>query len=139
MLYEIMLNALRSTLDLENPKSNPHIDGIVDFAQSKAVDLATIQMKKLTIHQLAAGPATHSTTPATEPSNVHSVQTKTSKGPPQPINKRKGKGKKCGGGNNKKLDKNAKGEKDEKRKVKFPCKSCDDDHLTHQFPWMEEA
>jgi hypothetical protein len=23
--------------------------------------------------------------------------------------------------------------------VKFPCKICDEDHLTHQFPQMEEA
>jgi hypothetical protein len=25
-----------------------------------------------------------------------------------------------------------------KKKVKFPCKLCTNDHLTHQFPWHEE-
>jgi hypothetical protein len=33
-----------STLDLENPKSNPHVDGIVGFSQSIAADLATSHM-----------------------------------------------------------------------------------------------
>jgi hypothetical protein len=27
----------------------------------------------------------------------------------------------------------------EKGKVKFLCKLCMDDHLTHQFSWLEEA
>jgi hypothetical protein len=53
--------------------------------------------------------------------------------------KKKGKGKKGSGGNNKKLDKNVEGAKDEKRKVKFPCNICEEYHLTHQFPRMEEA
>jgi hypothetical protein len=26
-----------------------------------------------------------------------------------------------------------------KRKVKFPCNICMENHLTHQFPWLEEA
>jgi len=43
----------------------------------------------------------------------------------------KGKGKKCGGGNNKNSNKSDEGEKDEKRKVNFPYNLCDDDHLTH--------
>jgi hypothetical protein len=29
--------------------------------------------------------------------------------------------------------------KNEKKKVKFPCNICMDDHLTHQFPWIEEG
>jgi hypothetical protein len=37
----------------------------------------------------------------------------------------------------KKANKNFEGEKNENRKVKFPCKICGDDHLTHQFLNME--
>jgi hypothetical protein len=29
LLYEMMLNAPCSNLDLENPNTNPHVDGIV--------------------------------------------------------------------------------------------------------------
>jgi hypothetical protein len=39
----------------------------------------------------------------------------------------------------KKYDKNVEREKDEKMKVKFPCKLCGDDHLTDKCPQMEEA
>jgi hypothetical protein len=55
---------------------------------------------------------------------------KTQKGPQHPRDK-KGKGKKVVGEIIKKSDKNAKREKHEKRKVKFPCKLCGDDHLKH--------
>ena len=34
---------------------------------------------------------------------------------------------------------NAGGDKQPKCKVKFPCKLCKDDHLTHLFPHMEDA
>jgi hypothetical protein len=139
MLYEIMSDVSCSTLDLENPKSNPHVDGIVGSAQTKVADLATSQMQKLVIQQPVVGLTSGSTTPTTQSFDVHSVQIKTSKGPQQPSEKKKGKGKKGSGGNNKKYDKNVEGAKDEKRKVKFPCKICDEYHLTHQFPWMEES
>lgn len=67
------------------------------------------------------------------------MQSKTQKGPRQPEDKKKGKGKKSGGGKDKKPNKNVEGAKDEKRKAKFPCKLCGDDHLTHQCPKMEET
>ena len=65
------------------------------------------------------------------------------KGTQQPGGKnKKGKDKKGGEKNknkNVKSDANVGGAKKEKKKVKFPCKICSDDHLTHQFPKMEEA
>jgi hypothetical protein len=67
---------------------------------------------------------------------VHYILFKTQKGPQQPGDN-KCKRKKCGGENNENYDKNVEREKDEKRKVKFPCKLCGDDHLTHQFPQTE--
>jgi len=139
MLYDIMPNTLRSTLDLENPKSNPHVDGIVGFSQKKSTGLATSQMKKLVIQQLIVSPSFGSTTPATRSSDIHLVKTKTLKVPEQPKENKKVKGDKGGGGNNKKSNKNDEGAKDEKRKVKFPCKLCNDDHLSHQFLQMEES
>ena len=35
--------------------------------------------------------------------------------------------------------KNADGGKKENKKVKFPCKLCQEDHLTHLFPFMDQA
>jgi uncharacterized protein (UPF0261 family) len=64
---------------LENPKSNPHVDGIVGSSQTKVTDLATSQMQKLVIQQPAVGPASGSTTPTTQSSDIHSVQMKTSR------------------------------------------------------------
>jgi hypothetical protein len=64
------------------------------------------------------------------------------KGTQQPGGKnKKGKDKKGGGNNNKnpKFDVNVGGAKKEKRKVKFPCNICSEDHLTHQCPKLEEA
>jgi hypothetical protein len=134
ILYEIMPNVSRYTLEMENTKSNPHVDGILDSAKSKSIDLTASQMQKLVIQHLVAGPTISSTTPDTESFDVHFVKTKTPKGPQHLKDKRKGKGKKGVGDNNKSLDKNVEGEKDEKIKVKFPCNICDDDHLTHEFP-----
>jgi hypothetical protein len=65
-------------------------------------------------------------------------------------NKRKGRGnnRKGGRNNDNKPKDNAKNDrlkvnagegKKEKRKVKFPCKLCIDDHLTHLCPKLEEA
>jgi hypothetical protein len=123
---------------LGKEKSTPHVDGIVGSTQSKVTDLVTNQMQNLAIQQPAVGLAPGSTTPTTQSSDVHFVHSKTQKGPQHPGDK-KIKGKKGGGGNNKKYDKNVEREKDEKRKVKFPCNICGDDHLTHQFPQMEES
>jgi hypothetical protein len=96
-------------------------------------------MQQLSIQQTVVGPTSGSTTPTTQSSDVHTVQSKTQKGPQHPREKNKGKGKKGSGGNDKNPNKNVEGEKSEKRKVKFPCNICGDDHLTHQCPKMEEA
>jgi hypothetical protein len=79
------------------------------------------------------------TTPTTQSSNVHTLQSKTQKDPQQPEQKKKGKGKKGNGGNDKKDNKNVEGGKYENMKVKLPCKSFGEYYLTHQFPQREEA
>ena len=60
-------------------------------------------------------------------------------------NKKKGKNN-CKGGNKNENDNfndknalNARGDKQSKCKVKFPCKLCKEDHLTNLFPHMEDA
>ena len=53
---------------------------------------------------------------------------------------RKRKVKKGEGNQNKpKPANNADGGKKEKKKVKFPCKLCQEDHLTHLCPLMDQA
>ena len=78
--------------------------------------------------------------------NVLLVHCSDQKGNQQPErNKKKGKNN-CKGGNrnenansNDKNTRNARGDKQSKRKVKFPWKLCKDDHLTHLCPRIEEA
>jgi hypothetical protein len=94
-----------------------------------------------------------SSTP-TQSTDVHSVQSLTNQnGNQQPGgNKKKGRGNNRKGGrsnnnkkkpkdniNNDKSNNNAGEGKKEKRKVKFPCKLCMDDHLTHLSPKLEEV
>jgi hypothetical protein len=61
----------------------------------------------------------------------------TSKGPQQTIGKKKNKGKKGGGGNDKTIGNNVEGEM-KKKKVNFPCKICKEYHLTHLYPKIKE-
>jgi hypothetical protein len=83
--------------------------------------------------------------------DVHSVQSSTNpNGKQQPGgNKKKGQGNNRKGGknnnnkskdndNNEKSNNNASEGKKERRKVKFPCKLCTDDHLTHSLPKLVE-
>ena len=84
----------------------------------------------------------------TQSVNVLSVQSLNPKGNQQlGRNKKKGKNNNKGGNNNNNgaNDKNNNnnnnygGDKKSKQKVKFPCKLCRDDHLTHLCPRMEDA
>jgi hypothetical protein len=45
MLYEIIPDAPRSTLDLTKPKSGPHVDGIVGSSQRKSINMISNQMQ----------------------------------------------------------------------------------------------
>jgi len=74
---------------------------------------------------------------ATQTLEVHSVQSKNAKSNQQPKGKRKSKRKKDKG--DKKAANNANEGKNEKKKVKFLCNICTDDHFTYQCPWLEEA
>ena len=82
----------------------------------------------------------------TQMASVLSVQSSDQKGNSQPRrNKKKGKNNCRGGNKNENSNSNDKnsyndgGDKQSKRKVKFPCKLCKEDHLTHLRPHMEDA
>ena len=78
--------------------------------------------------------------------SVLSIQSSDQKGNQQPgRNKKKGKNNRKGGNRNENANPNeknswnARGDKESKRKVKFPWKLCKDDHLTHLCPHIEDA
>ena len=76
---------------------------------------------------------------APSPQNANVFAQTSQKGNQQPGGK-KNKGKKGDGNQNKpKPVNNANGGKKEKKKVKFPCKLCQEDHLTHLCPLMDQA
>ena len=78
--------------------------------------------------------------------SVLSIQSSDQKGNQQPgRNKKKGKKNRKGGNKNGNANSNDKksrndgGDKQPKRKVKFPCKLCKEDHLTHLCSQIEES
>ena len=102
-------------------------------------------MIKLSINQSASGKAMDLSQP-TQTASVLSEQSSDQKGNQQPVrNKKKGKNNHKGGNKNENAnynDKNARnaaGDKQSRRKVKFPCKLCKEDHLTHLCHHMEDA
>jgi hypothetical protein len=65
MLYEILPDAPRSTLDKAKQKFGPHADGIVGSTQSKSMDLLSNQLQQLSIQQTVANQTPSSASPAT--------------------------------------------------------------------------
>jgi hypothetical protein len=151
MLCEIILDASRSNYD---PRQNPrnYVDSIIDSTNDYTMDLVTNQLKDLSLNQFVAGQATtsSSTTSSTDVHYVHSSSNPNGNQQPRG-NKKKGQGnnhkdvknnnnnKAKYENNNDKSNNNVGEGKKEKRKVKFPCKLCKDDHLTHLCPKIEES
>lgn len=84
-----------------------------------------------------------STPSPSQPSSIDAVQASNPKGNQNSDGKKKGRGKKKnqdGKGNANKSDNGAgEGGKEPKKKVKFPCKLCSGDHLTHLCPKIQDA
>jgi hypothetical protein len=147
MLYHLLPNALRSTY---NPMQNPecHADGIIGSANVKYVDSVTNQLKEFPLSQSIRGPASFVSSNPTQSTDVHLVQSSANpNGNQQPGgNKKKGRNN-CKGGkngnkpkeNNENMGSNDGEGKKEKCKVKFPCKLCTDDHLTHLCPKLAKV
>jgi hypothetical protein len=72
MLYEILLNARRSSYD---PRQNlgPHADGIVGSANVKSTDSVTSHLKELSLNQSVGGPALSVSPTPTQSLDVHSM------------------------------------------------------------------
>jgi hypothetical protein len=150
MLYEILLDTPWSNYD---PRQNlrPHADGILGSANVKYVDSVTSHLKELYLNHSIGGIASFVSSTPTQSTDVHYVQSSTNlNGIQQPGgNKKKGHSNNCMGGknnnkpkenyNNEKSNSNVGEEKKERRKVKFPCKLCTDDHLTHLCPKISEV
>ena len=144
LLYEIIPNAPHSSFD-PKVKPGPHANGIVGCTRNKPTDSVVKWVSQLCINQSALGQATALSQP-TQTVSVLSVQSSNQKGNQQPEqNKKKGKNNRKGGNRNENANtndknaRNARGDKKSKRKVKFPCKLCKDDHLTYLCPRMDEA
>ena len=76
---------------------------------------------------------------APSPQNANVFAQTSQKGNQQPGGKKK-RGKKGEGNQNKQRPtNNFDGGKKEKKKVKFPCNLCHEDHVTHLRPLMEQA
>jgi hypothetical protein len=150
MLYHILPNALRSTYD---PRENlrHHADGILGSANVKSADSVKNHLRELSLNQSAGGMTSFVSFNPTHSMDVHSMQSSIGpNGNQQPDeNKKKGcnnnhKGGKNNNnpkdnGNNEKTNNNVGEGKKERHKVKFPCKLCTDDHLTHLCPKLAEV
>jgi hypothetical protein len=107
-------------------------------------------MKQFYLSQSVGGPTSSVYSNPTQLADVHFVQLSANPNGNQKLggNKKKGcnnhKGGKNGNkpkenNNNEKTDNNVGEGKREKHKVKFPCKICTDDHLTHLCPKLVEV
>jgi hypothetical protein len=96
----------------------------------------TKQLQQLSIQHSAASQTTVSAAPPTQTSEVHSVQTTNPKANQQPEGKKKQR--KKSKGDKKPNDKAGEGTT-EKRKARYPCNLCAEDHPTHLCPRLAEA
>ena len=110
---------------------------MVGSVSTPTVESLAKQLHELLVKQSVVE-ASKVVAPLLQNANIYSTQS-SQKGNQQPGGKMK-KGKKGEGNQNKQNPtNNADGGKKDKKKVKFPCKLCQGDHLTYQFPLKEQA
>ena len=135
-MYEIIPKAPRSTNNVEKPNPGPHADGVVGSGSFPTIESLDKKLYELLVKQSATEVAKDAT-PSSQTATIFAQYSKN--GNQHPCGKKK-KGKKGEGNQNKqKPTNNADGGKKEKKKVKFPCKLCHEDHLTHLCPLIEQA
>ena len=142
MLYKYLPNAPRSKLDLSKPKPGPHGDGLVGAVSSSAASLLS-QLQQLSLQSASSGQAVPADSLPSQSLSINAVQSSEPKRNQQSDGKKKGrnnkkKGKNGKGNANKTNERVGEGQK-EKKKVKFPCKLCAGDHLTHLCPKIQDA
>jgi hypothetical protein len=136
LLYNILPEAPRSILDKTRQRAGPHADGIIGSVQTKPAEQLTKQLQQLSIQHSAASHTTALVAPRTQTSEVHSMQLNKPKATQLPEGKKKQR--KKGKGDKKPTD-NAGGDTTEKRKARYPCNFCAEDHPTHLCPRLAEA
>ena len=142
VLHKYLPNAPRSKLDLSKTKPGPHGDGLIGLINSGAASLLT-QLQQLSIQSAPSGQAVPAESSPSQYLSINAVQAFDPKGNQQSEGKKKGrnnkkKGKNGKGNTNKTNEHVGEGQKD-KNKVKFPCKLCAGDHLTHICPKIQDA
>jgi hypothetical protein len=136
LLYTILLDAPRSILDKTRQRSRPHADGIVGLAQTKPTEQLTKQLQQLSIQHSVASQTPALAAPPTQTSEVHSIQTTNPKANQQPEGNKKQCNKSKG---DKKPNDNAGEGTTEKRKARYQCNLCAEDHPNHLCPRLAEA
>ena len=128
-----------SKVDIAKLKPGPHADGIVGSVDTTTVNLLN-QLQQLSLQTASNNQVTSSNPPASQTSSINAVQSDNPKGNQNSNGKKEGRGKKRswdGKANINKFGNNAGGGRNEsKKKVKFPCKLCSGDHLTHLCPGL---
>ena len=121
--------------NVEKPKPVPHADGVVGSVKSSTVDSLSKQLHELSVKISTVEAAKD----APSPLNANVFAQSSQKGNQHPGGKKK-KGKKGEGNQNKpKPTNNVDGGKKEKKKVKFPCKLCQENHLSHQCTLIDQS
>ena len=137
-----MRDAPGTKVDIAKLKPGPHADGIIGSVDTNAVNLLS-QLQQLSLQTASNNQVTLSNPSSSQPSSVNVVQASNPKGNQNSNGKKKGRGKKKsqdGKTDANKLGNNAGGGGSESRKkVKFSCKLCSGDHLTHLCPKIQDA
>jgi hypothetical protein len=136
LLYNILLDAPHSILDKTRQRVGPYADGIVGSAQTKPIEKLMKQLQQLSIQHTMASQTTTLAAPPTKMSEIHTVQSTNPKATQQPEGKKKQRKK---GKGDKKPTNNVGGDSTEKRKVRYPCNLCVEDHPTHLCPRLAES
>lgn len=137
VIYEILPNAPRSFPDTTKTIPGPHAHGVIGSAANISTSQVVNQLGQMSLSSNTMVASQNTMTPAnpTQTSEINSIQNIHLKGNKQPGGKKKGKNKanKQGGeNNNQAVDK-------KKRKFQYPCMLCQEEHLTKDCLYMEEA
>jgi hypothetical protein len=139
-LYDLIPNAPRPTNDPSSPTPKPHADGTIGLVSTPSSSTSTSHKKSSTSSPTTVSNVSDakSTPPSGQSSEVNSVDSSQFRGKKKNTNN-KGKGKQSSNDqeviNTQELD--AAGSK-QKKKAKYSCMICVEDHYTKYYPHNEE-
>lgn len=142
ILQKYLPDAPGSKVDIAKSKPGPHADGIVGSVDTTTMNLLN-HLQQLSLQTASNNQVTSYDSPASQNSSINVVQSDNPKGNQSSNGKKKRRSKKKnpdGKPDANKSDNNVGGGRNESRKkVKFHCKVCSGDHLTHLYPNIEGA